>query len=264
MFYKEQLESIRLGLQELHADLETELQGLPDGSLLVYDKRGKRYYCQRFRPEGNRKKEHRVSINKDADMILALARKKYVEHALASTVNDIAALDEAIGKYAPVNEESVMASFCAKYPELSKGVFFGKRDAESWAAGGAPNEGFYEEDLKSVSSQGEKMRSGGEMYIASRLDHFGIPYRYEEALGIPDLIYAPDFTILRPRDRKIFYWEHFGMVNDETYVRKNIGKVSDYIDYGIRPWDNFIMTFNNEKGGFNGKLIDAMIDCWLL
>lgn len=54
------------------------------------------------------------------------------------------------------------------------------------------------------------------------------------------------------------------MVNDSEYVRSIIGKVCDYIDYGIRPWDNLIMTFNNEKGGYNGKLIDAMIECCLL
>ena len=108
------------------------------------------------------------------------------------------------------------------------------------------------------------MRSGGEMYISARLDHFGIPYRYEDDTGIPDLGYAPDFKIMRPRDRKIIYWEHFGKVNDYDYVLDNFGKVKDYISYGIKPWDNLIMTFSNEKGGYDGKLIDAMIECWLL
>ena len=106
--------------------------------------------------------------------------------------------------------------------------------------------------------------SGGEMYISARLDHFGIPYRYEDETGIPDLSYAPDFTIMRPRDHKIIYWEHFGKVTDDSYVMDNISKVRDYIRYGIKPWDNLIMTFSNEKGGYDGKLIDAMIECWLL
>ncbi len=264
MYYKEQLETIRINLRELLVDFEDELNDLPDGTLLVYDKRGKRYYCQRLRPEGNRKKEHRISINKDSEMILALARKKYVEAALEIVKKDIAVIDNAISQFIPVNEESVMDSFCIKYPELSKGIYYGKTDPEAWVASHVPQKDFYVEDLKSVSAQGEDMRSGGEMYISSRLDHFGIPYRYEAPLNIPDLNYNPDFTILRPRDRKIIYWEHFGKVNDYEYVLRNIGKVRDYIDYGIKPWDNLIMTYNNEKGGYNGKLIDAMIECWLL
>ena len=59
------------------------------------------------------------------------------------------------------------------------------------------------------------------------------------------------------------YWEHFGKVNDMDYVIKNIGKVQDYIEYGISPWDNLIITFNNEKGGYDGKMIDAIIECRL-
>lgn len=264
MYYKEQLESIEKSLHDLLDDLTEESQKLPEGSLYVYEKKGNRYYCQRLNKEGNRKKEHRVSINGDSNLILALARKKYVESAIANVSRDIEALNGIIGSYMPVSEEAVMESFCAKYPELTAGIRYGKEDPGEWISNHVPAKGFYEEGLKSVSAQGEKMRSGGEMYIASRLDHFGIPYRYESPLSFPDIDFYPDFTIMRPRDRKILYWEHFGKVNDIGYVRKNIGKVQDYVDYGIRPWDNLIITFNNEKGGYDGKLIDAIIECRLL
>ena len=55
-----------------------------------------------------------------------------------------------------------------------------------------------------------------------------------------------------------------GKVNDYRYVLDNFGKVKDHISYGIRPWDNLIMTFSNEAGGHDGKPTDAMIECWLL
>lgn len=264
MFYKEQLKEIHSALQDHLEDLKKEIDQLPEGSLLIYDKRGKRYYCQRFRAAGNQKKERRPSINNDPELILALVRKKYVQTAIDSVKGDIAAMENMISVFEPVGEEAVMESFCRKYPELTKGLFYGRIDPEKWATEFTPQEGFYEEDLKSTSVQGERMRSGGEMYISSRLDHFGIPYRYEAKLNIPDVDYAPDFTILRPRDQKIIYWEHFGMVNDMPYVSKNINKVSDYIDYGIRPWDNLIMTYNNERGGYDGRLIEALIKVWLL
>ena len=263
MYYKEQLSVLRTLLNDRLLDLNNEIKDLPEGNLYIYQKGGKHYYAQRLPKGGNRKKEHRVAITKDSETVLALVRKKYVEGAIENIKNDIVHLDNAIANYSPIGEESVMKAFCDRYPELSGGIYYGRRDLESWVSDYVPRE-FYEEDLKSVSAKGERMRSGGEMYIAARLDHFGIPYRYEDDTGIPDLSYAPDFKILRPRDRKIIYWEHFGKVDDYQYVLDNIEKVRKYIDYGIKPWDNLIMTFNNEKGGFNGKLIDAMIECWLL
>ena len=264
MYNREILETISRSLNELLEDMREEAAELPEGELYIYNKRGRQYYCQRIPAEGRRKKEHRISITGDSETVLALVRKKYLEAATVIVRNDISLLDDLLKDYVEVNEEAVMKPFYEKYPDLKSGIHYGKTDPKEWEDEYVASELFYQEDLKSVSAQGESMRSGGEMYIASRLDHFGIPYRYEAPLNIPDLRYSPDFTIMRPKDRKIFYWEHFGKVNDSDYVRRNIGKVNDYIDYGIRPWDNLIMTFNNEKGGYNGKLIDAMIECWLL
>ena len=123
----------------------------------------------------------------------------------------------------------------------------------------------FEEHLTSTSHSGRLMRSKGELFIASRLDYYRIPARYEEPLWIPELSqYSPDFTIRRPRDHKIFYWEHFGMVDDPEYLRRSRYKLSRYEEYGIVPWDNLIITYNGYDGSINGKLIDAMIQGWLL
>ena len=263
MYYKEQLVSLRSSLNDRLSDLNSELEILPEGKLYVYQKNGKYYYCQRIPKGGYRKKERRIAITKDSDTVLALVRKTFVENAAKNIQNNISELDMAIGNYSPVSEAQVMKAFCARYPDLAKGIYYGGKDPAAWATE-YEQPVFYAEDYKSVSARGEDMRSGGEMYISARLDHFGIPYRYEDDTGIPDLGYAPDFKIMRPRDRKIIYWEHFGKVNDYDYVLDNFGKVKDYISYGIKPWDNLIMTFSNEKGGYDGKLIDAMIECWLL
>lgn len=263
MYYKEQLISLKSGLSDMLNDLERELLTLPEGHLYAYQKNDKFYYCQRFPVEGKRKKEQRIGITEDSDKVLALVRKKYVEAATQNIRTNLNDLNQAIKNYSPVGEQRIMKSFFDKYPELRKGIYFGDIDPEAWQSEYKQPE-FYADSYKSVSAHGEDMRSGGEMYIASRLDHFGIPYRYEDDTGIPDLSYAPDFKIIRPRDRKLIYWEHFGKVNDYQYVQENLHKVGAYIDYGIKPWDNLIMTFNNERGGYDGKLIDALIECWLL
>ena len=263
MYYKEQLIALRESMRDLLSDLKRETETLPEGSLYVNRKGGKNYYIQGLPKVGNRKKARKVAITKNSEMVLALVRKKYVETAIPIITKDLEELDRVIENYTPVTEASVMRSFCAKYPELAAGIYADGKDSDAWESDYIQPR-FYEDDYKSVSAHGEDIRSGGEMYISARLDHYGIPYRYEAETGIPDLKYAPDFTIMRPRDRKIIYWEHFGKVTDYGYVLDNVGKVKDYISYGIKPWDNFIMTFSNEKGGYDGKLIDAMIECWLL
>ena len=41
-------------------------------------------------------------------------------------------------------------------------------------------------------------------------------------------------------------------------------KLERYREYGITPWDNLILTYNFSGGGFNTRLIDSMIEGWLL
>ena len=264
MIYKNELTRIMTMLEERQHDLENELKRLPEGMLYVQTPGDKDYYYERFPVGGNRKKEHRIGISRDEDRIFALVRKRYVVDAIKILKEDISRLKLLIGKYKMCDEQSVMKEFLERYPDLAGGVFRQQQAAEEWMRQGGGSEGFFKDDLKSRSLKGEKMRSAAEIYISSRLEHHGIPYRYEAPLSIPDLGYYPDFTILRPRDRRIIYWEHFGMVTDRDYVMDNIEKLIRYMDYGITPWDNLIMTYNNIEGGFDAKLIDSMIEGWLL
>ena len=108
------------------------------------------------------------------------------------------------------------------------------------------------------------MRSMGEIAIAARLDHFGIQYKYEAELQVPELRYVPDFTIRRAHDGRIIYWEHLGKISDKEYMQHNRRKFDDYEEYGIVPWRNLIVTYGTEDGGINMKIVDAMIQGWLL
>ena len=158
MYYKEQLCSLQNGLNDMLTDLIRELETLPEGSLFSYQKGGRIYYCRRLPKEGNRKKERREAITKDADTVLALVRKRYVETAVQNIRNDLADIDRAIKNYSPIGEDSIMQPFFTKHPELAEGIYYGRRDPKKWQENYEPPE-FYEESLKSVSAQGEKMKS---------------------------------------------------------------------------------------------------------
>ena len=77
----------------------------------------------------------------------------------------------------------------------------------------------YETDRK------ERVRSKSELNIANALAARGIPYKYECPLLLKDgSTLHPDFTVLNMRERKVFYWEHRGMMDDRDYARQAVLK----------------------------------------
>ena len=264
MVYRDELERISRELRERKADMINELQDLPDGEFFCTDQGKYRRYYQRFPAKGNRKKERRYGVKKQPDVLNGLVRKEYVTDALKIIDQDIRAVELACKRYHPIDENTVMKLFLEDYPELKKGIYPAAIDPETWKKEMPRIDNFRPEDLKHFAADGTRSRSTNEVYIASRLDHYGIIYRWDCPTGIPGVFSCPDFTILRRRDWKIIYWEHCGMMDDPKYYRRNKEKLKEYEEAGIVPWDNLIVTYDTIKGGLRGDLIEAMIKCWLL
>ena len=74
-----------------------------------------------------------------------------------------------------------------------------------------------------------------------------IPYRYECALELDEFITYPDFTIMHPITVKLFYWEHFGLMDDPHYCQKHFLKLQNYISHGIIPSINLITTYETKS-----------------
>lgn len=264
MFYYDEFERIHRELAERIDLLKAELSQLPKGELYCYNSHGTKCYSERFPAKGNNKKERKVGIKKDKDRLYKLVRKEYVTKAIGLLEKDLAALDSLMRRYKPTDENSVMEGFLKKHPELTGGIYYGLMSYDEWADKFETSDGYHPENLKSTSSDGTKKRSLGELIIASKLDHYGIPYRYEAPIDHPDISFVPDFTIIRPRDNKVIYWEHLGNVNDQSYLDYNKHKFDFYERYGIVPWDNLIVSFSQSDYGINEKLIDGLIQGWLI
>ena len=263
MIYIDDINRLCRNLRERQDALRKELLDLPDGELYIFsDRNGACRYYNRLRKVGNRKKERRYGIKKDPELLNALVRKKYVTEALARLEKDIAEADRMLAEYVPADENSVMEEFVGRYPELAEGIY-SRRNDRKWAELAGARSDFHEESLTSVAADGTPRRSRGELLIGAKLDRHGIPYVYE-ALAHPDLPYRPDFMIERPKDGKIIFWEHIGKVNDADYMEGCRRKFAAYEDVGIVPWDNLIITYDQANGGVNERLIDAMVQGWLL
>lgn len=125
----------------------------------------------------------------------------------------------------------------------------------------------YPFDEKEVLTEGgERVRSKSEAFIADRLRQYGIPYRYEAALATwGGKVLYPDFTILNVRKRTIYYWEHFGRMDDPEYVNKQcIKKLEEMREMGIFPGKNLICTFESTAYPFAGRGVNDLIEEFLI
>lgn len=264
MVYKEQITRICNDMKKQRQQFLEEKETLPEGYLNIRKYRGNTYYTWQIPKGGRRKKIARKGISNDKEQINKLVRKRYLDKAILTIDEDIRMMESILSQYKNIDEGAIMEDYLHKHPELVGGLRYGNTSNEEWASNYRQVVGLYEENLKMTSSSGTKMRSYGELLIASRLDFYGIPYRYEDSLHHPGVKRVPDFTIRRPRDGKIFYWEHFGMITNGSYLEGTIRKLKQYEVIGITPWDNLIITFGQEDGGMDVRKIDAIIKGWLL
>ncbi|MBO4887234.1 MAG: hypothetical protein J5589_02830, partial [Firmicutes bacterium] len=113
----------------------------------------------------------------------------------------------------------------------------------------------YETDRK------ERVRSKSELNIANALAVRGIPYKYECPLVLKDgSTIHPDFTVLNVRERKVYYWEHRGMMDDKDYAKKSVSRIKEYMKNSIFIGCNLIITEETSTAPLGTNEITAMID----
>ena len=110
-----------------------------------------------------------------------------------------------------------------------------------------------------MTSRGLMVRSRIEAIIAEQLYAHQVPFHYEEVLLAAKQRLAPDFTIKRRRDGKIFYWEHCGMLQNAAYKSRYKWKMDIYETLNIVPWDNLIVTYEDGQNNIDMRIIESEI-----
>lgn len=124
--------------------------------------------------------------------------------------------------------------------------------------------GFKESAAVFCSDNGVRVRSKSELMIANALEKAGIPFRYEYPIKLKAMgNVRPDFMCLNVRTRKEIFWEHFGRMDDEGYVNKNVPKIADYANSGYFEGENMIMTFETSQNPLSSRTIKLMIQHYL-
>lgn len=122
----------------------------------------------------------------------------------------------------------------------------------------------YPEVLVHKTISGNLVRSKSEVLIDMSLHMHSIPFRYECALHLNGTTIYPDFTIRHPDTGEYYYWEHFGLMDDEVYLQKTCSKIYTYSSNGIIPSVRLITTYETKDNPLRLDMIEKIIEYYFL
>ena len=189
-----------------------------------------------------------------------LALKKYYAYRKQELEGELAVCRAYIRKMQPLESKT---EELLVHPEFGKllGRYFMPIQEELIKWQNAPYEQCkkHEENLTIKGTQGRMLRPKSEAIIDMMLYKNGIPFRYEEKLVLDGITIYPDFVIRHPKTGEFYYWEHFGMMDDENYMQHACDKIRIYCKSGIIPSVNLIMTYETKKHPFNVNKAESLI-----
>lgn len=241
-----------------------ELSRLPEGQLHQIRRGTQLTYFQAFSSSDAR--QIRKVITNQPDVIMQLSRKEYLKAERKILERDIHLLSQLLAKYVVPGADTILQSLPERFQKLpAEWLLYQSRESQladelaKWAAAPYRQSTYKPEKKNKRTSRGLMVRSMGEVACAEQFYYHDIAFRYEQVLVIDGIEFAPDFTIKRRRDGKIFYWEHCGKPYDEGYMRRHKWKLEMYEKAGIVPWDNLIVTYSDQNNNSDVKLIQSEI-----
>ena len=220
--------------------LQKQLKGFPKGQLIC-SKNGK-YYKWYNNSDG----VYKYIPKKNKKVAEQLAVKKYLKEKLEFAQAE----ENAINKYLKLHKENASENLITKpgFVDLLKTYYQPiSQELDEWVKADYERNPSYKDKLVHKTSSGNMVRSKSEVIIDMALYTNKIPFRYECALNLGHTIIYPDFTIRHPMTGDLFYWEHFGMMDDPNYYKNAYSKLLLYTSEGMVPGVNLITTFETKE-----------------
>lgn len=196
-----------------------------------------------------------------------LAEKKYLSVELEAMQQEQKAVDAYLAKslYPDYSRKQSQLIGNPEFQRLLGAAFFPQQEqAGRWMTEAYQTNPKMQDQLIHKTYAGIGVRSKSEALIANALFANKIPFRYENYIKIQNVELYPDFTICHPVTGNIYYWEHFGMMDDEAYARKTASKITLYQSGGITPTVQLIMTFETKKNPLDFEYVETLIRHYFL
>ena len=240
--------------------LQNEIDILPKGVLLCKTS-GK--YIKWYHNDGQKLSY----LNKNQLPIAEkLALKKYLALLLKELLHEKKSLELYLSNRNEVIPKAIqLLNESSNYKQLLQHYFkpFSAKVLE-WINSPYEQNMKHPENLIHKSISGNTVRSKSEAIIDMALYINKIPYRYECALQLDHLTFYPDFMIYHPQSGKVYYWEHFGMMDNSTYSKDVYNKLQIYNDFGYVPSINLITTFETKDTPLTSDTVEKIIKQYFL
>ncbi len=245
-------------LEEQVNSLESQLSNLPEGKL-VCTRNDNRYKW--YQSDGHKS----IYIpKKNRELAEELAIKKYLTLQLKDVKQEIRAIDFYLKHHSASRTQKLLDDM-PEYQNLLSGFFRPmSQELSDWANSPYDKNPNYPEKLTIKARSGNMVRSKSEAMIDMILYLNKIPFRYECALVLPEGTFYPDFTICHPESGKIYYWEHFGLMDNVSYAQNAYLKLSTYSSYGIIPSVQLITTYETKENPLSPEVIQKIVEHYFL
>ena len=217
------------------------------------------YYCRTYPGQ-------KVYIPRErAEYAEQLATRDYYE-LIVSEIDRQLEIESRVGKINTKRLYDVYENLKPAVKAIVTPVFMPDSEyLKCWIESHPGNSNPYSIDTGYETERGETVRSKSEKIIAVKLYSMGIPYSYEYRLLVKGArAMYPDFTILNTNTRRTWYWEHFGLTDDDSYRDNMSHKLNLYENNGFFLGDGLIITTEGEHTSLDIKLIGAKIQKYLI
>lgn len=261
MLYQQIFENRISNLKSKKMLLAKELEEFPKGSLEC-NKDGDRYRWYVYVD----KQRKALSKRKDQELAAQFLNKMQLQCELDAVSAEIIAMDAYNKHLSGVDryEEFFEKMQKPAYQDLLEwlGRSYKKKtklDSAEWEKAPFVQNQEHPENKIYHTTHGDLVRSKSEMMISLLLSQHNIPFHYEEELVLDNITLYPDFTIMHPISLKKVYWEHLGMLNSESYYQVTTKKIHTYIENGIFPGDNLILTCEDLNHPLDIEMVNNVI-----
>lgn len=203
---------------------------------------------------------------KDKGFAARLAQRDYYEKMLKEIQNQEKAISIFTKKYNVLFRNNLYEGLSDGRKKLIKPIVMPDDEYVSkWKEKYTGGENTIECSMPYATNNGELVRSKSEKILADLFDKYGIVYCYEPRIILYNgQHFYPDFALLNLRERKTYYWEHFGLTSDAAYSKKNLEKLAKYEKSGIIIGENLLVSTEAEGINLDVLLIEKKIKAHLL
>lgn len=245
-------------LQGLVQKKRKEIRKAPKG-LLNVARNGNR--IQYYFKNSSKDKTRKYLKKTQNSLIKALCQKDYDERVVDAAEKELNHLIRLQNDYKKGTCEAVYQKLISERRKWVEPIELSDEEfAAQWLEQDYPRKSFREGMAEYYTDNGERVRSKSEILIANALKKHNIPYRYEAPLHLNGYgTIHPDFTVLNVKERKEYYWEHMGKMDEPEYIEQALQRIDAYEKNDIFPGNRLILSHETLKYPINSRNIEKLI-----